>query len=348
VLPVPLRFGVFDWVDDGDRPTADLYEDRLRMVEYADRGPFWCYHVAEHHGTPLGLAPSPNLFLAAAAQRTRRIRLGTLVNVLPLYDPVRLWEEVCMLDHLSGGRVELGIGRGGSPGELANYGVPVEEARDRYLEVWEFLRRGLIDGRVDFEAARYRRRATTPLRPLQKPHPPLWYPTSSPQSVPFAGEHGLNTLFAFLLARHGMAPADATAAYEKALEEHRDDPERMNGHVAEPLYGHVRHIYVAETDAKARSEATAALAKWFDSFNMIWLRDRGEEFWPSDTEAFTAEGFLVAGSPATVLRQLRVCLPQWGGNYFVGVFAFGNLAAEKSLRSMDLFAREVIPGLVES
>jgi alkanesulfonate monooxygenase SsuD/methylene tetrahydromethanopterin reductase-like flavin-dependent oxidoreductase (luciferase family) len=117
VLPVPLRFGVFDWVDDGDRPTADLYEDRLRMVEYADRGPFWCYHVAEHHGTPLGLAPSPNLFLAAAAQRTRRIRLGTLVNVLPLYDPVRLWEEVCMLDHLSGGRLELGIGRGGSPGE---------------------------------------------------------------------------------------------------------------------------------------------------------------------------------------------------------------------------------------
>jgi alkanesulfonate monooxygenase SsuD/methylene tetrahydromethanopterin reductase-like flavin-dependent oxidoreductase (luciferase family) len=346
VLPVPLRFGVFDWVDDSDRPTADLYESRLRMVEQADQGPFWGYHIAEHHGTPLGLAPSPNLFLAAAAQRTRRIRLGTLVNVLPLYDPVRLWEEVCMLDHLSGGRLELGIGRGGSPGELANYEVPVEEARERYLEVWEFLRRGLLEGHVEFESARYRRRASTPLRPLQRPYPPLWYPTSSPQSVPFAGQHGLNTLFGHLLVRNGMSPGDATAAYETGLEEHRDDPERMNGHVSEPLYGHVRHVCVAETDAEARSAAASALAKWFDSFNWIWVRDRGEEFWRSDPEAFMAGGFLVAGSAATVLRQLRECLPQWGGNYFVGVFAFGDLPPERSIRSMDLFAREVIPGLV--
>jgi alkanesulfonate monooxygenase SsuD/methylene tetrahydromethanopterin reductase-like flavin-dependent oxidoreductase (luciferase family) len=343
-----LRFGIFDWLDDAGRPVGDLYEDRLKMVELADRGPFWCYHLAEHHGTPLGLAPSPNLFLAAAAQRTRRIRLGTLVNVLPLYEPVRLWEEVCMLDHLSRGRLDLGIGRGGAPPELANYGVPMEEARDRYLEVWRVLRNGLLEGQVDHEGAYYRRRATTPLRPLQRPYPPLWYPTASPQSIPFAAEQGLNTLFAFLMARHGVAPGDATDAYRKAYVEHRDDPERLNGHVAEPLYGHLRHVYVAETDAQARSEARSALARWFDSFNHLWLRDRGEEFWPSDVEAFAAEGFLVAGSPTTVQQQLRECLPEWGGNYFAGVFAFGSLPAEKSLRSMDLFATEVIPGLLDA
>ena len=340
-----LKFGIFDWLDDAGRPTVDIYEERLKMVELADRGPFWCYHLAEHHGTPLGLAPSPNLFLAAAAQRTRRIRLGTLVNVLPLYEPVRLWEEVCMLDHLSGGRLELGIGRGGNPAELANYGVAADEARDRYLEVWEILRRGLLDGRVESESARYPRRATTPLRPLQQPYPPLWFPTSSPQSIPFAAEQGLNTLFAFLMARHGMSPGEATAAYRKAQEEHREDPERLNGHVAEPLYGHARHVYVAETDAQARLEAKSALAKWFESFNHVWLRDKGEEYWPSDVEAFASEGFLVAGSPDTVRRQLRECLPEWGGNYFVGAFAFGDLTGEKSLRSLDLFAREVIPGL---
>ena len=340
-----LRFGIFDWLDDAGRPTADLYEERLRMVELADQGPFWCYHLAEHHGTPLGLAPSPNLFLAAAAQRTRRIRLGTLVNVLPLYEPVRLWEEVCMLDHLSGGRLELGIGRGGNPAELANYGISAEEARDRYLEVWEVLRRGLLDGRVDVESAHYARRASTPLRPLQRPYPPLWFPTSSPQSIPFAAEQGLNTLFAFLMARHGVEPGDATSTYRQVWEEHRGDTERLNGHVAEPLYGHVRHLYVADTDAQARSEARSALARWFESFNHVWLRDRGEEYWPSDIDAFEAEGFLVAGSPETVRRQLADCLPQWGGNYFVGAFAFGSLAGEKSLRSLDLFAREVIPGL---
>src|SRR5206468_12723273 len=88
VHPMPLRFGIFDWLDDSGRPVADIYEDRLHLLERADQGPFWCYHLAEHHGTPLGLAPSPNLFLSAAAQRTRRIRLGTRVNVLPLSEPV--------------------------------------------------------------------------------------------------------------------------------------------------------------------------------------------------------------------------------------------------------------------
>ncbi|MBO0701564.1 MAG: LLM class flavin-dependent oxidoreductase [Candidatus Dormibacteraeota bacterium] len=339
------RFGIFDWLDDAGRSLGDIYEDRLHLLELADRGPFWGYHLAEHHGTPLGLAPSPNLFLSAAAQRTRRIRLGTLVNVLPLYEPVRLWEEVCMLDHLSGGRLDLGIGRGGNPYELANYGVAVEEARDRYLEVWDILRRGLLDGHVDHEGDRYRRRAGTPLRPLQRPYPPLWYPTSSPQSIPFAAEQGLNAVFAFLLARQGMAPGAATASYREALDKHRRDPGRLNGHVAEPLYGHARHVYVAETDAQARAEAMPALARWFESFNHLWLRERGEEYWPVDLERFAEEGYLLAGSPATVRRRLQECLPAWGGNYFLGAFAFGNLTREQMLRSLDLFGREVIPGL---
>ena len=211
-----LRFGIFDWLDDAGRPLEEIYEDRLHLLELADRGPFHAYHLAEHHGTPLGLAPSPNIFLSAAAQRTRRIRLGTLVNVLPLYEPVRLWEEVCMLDHLSGGRLDVGIGRGGNPYELANYGIAAEEAGARYLEVWEVLRGGLSEGRVDHQGARYPRRASTPLRPLQQPYPPLWYPTSNPQSIPFAGEQGLNAVFGFLLARQGVTPSAAGAAYQVA------------------------------------------------------------------------------------------------------------------------------------
>jgi hypothetical protein len=101
--PRGVRFGIFDWMDDSGAGLAEMYEQRLKLVELADRGDFYAYHQAEHHGTPLGLAPSPNVFLAAAAARTRRLRLGTLVNVVPLYDPVRLVEEICMLDHLSRG-----------------------------------------------------------------------------------------------------------------------------------------------------------------------------------------------------------------------------------------------------
>src|SRR5262249_12923032 len=207
-----LRFGIFDWIDDCRRPPADVYEHRLKMIEYADRAGFWCYHVAEHHGTPLGLAPSPNLFLTSAAGRTRRIRLGTLVNVLPLYDPVRLVEEICMLDHLSRGRLELGMGRGGSPTELVNYGVHgVEEARALYLEVAEMLIAGLRDGRIEHNGKRFSRKATVALRPYQRPYPPLWFPTSNPESVPWIAQQGLSTLFGFLVSRTGgdlaqMAP----------------------------------------------------------------------------------------------------------------------------------------------
>ncbi len=100
-----------------------LYEERLRLLEAADSAGFRGYHLAEHHFTPLGMAPSPALFLAAAAQRTQHLRLGPLGYLLPLYDPLRLIEEVCMLDQLSNGRLDLGFGRGISPYELGYFGV---------------------------------------------------------------------------------------------------------------------------------------------------------------------------------------------------------------------------------
>src|SRR5918912_3783096 len=112
----PLRFGIFDWLDESGRGIAETYAERLQMLELADRLGFYCYHLAEHHQTELSTVPSPNLFLAAAAQRTRRLRLGPLSVILPLYSPLRLPEEICMLDQLSQGRLELGISRG-SQGE---------------------------------------------------------------------------------------------------------------------------------------------------------------------------------------------------------------------------------------
>ena len=101
-----VSFGLFDWVDRGETPLQQLYEERLQLLEVADTAGFFCYHLAEHHATPLGMAPSPALFLTAVAQRTR-LRVGPLVYLLPLYNPLRLIEEVCMLDHISGGRLEL-------------------------------------------------------------------------------------------------------------------------------------------------------------------------------------------------------------------------------------------------
>src|SRR5467141_4885595 len=123
-----VSFGLFDWIDRGTQPLSQLYEERLQLLAAADEAGFFCYHLAEHHATPLGMAPSPALFLTAATQRTRRIRLGPLVYLLPLYDPLRLIEEVAMLDQLSGGRMQVGVGRGISPIELGYYGRTPDEA----------------------------------------------------------------------------------------------------------------------------------------------------------------------------------------------------------------------------
>ena len=195
--PRPLPFGIFDWLDRNDPVLGDTYEQRLQMLEAADKADFYCYHLAEHHGTPLGMAPSPNLFLAAASQRTRRLRLGPLVYVLPLYHPVRLLQEVCMLDHLCGGRLELGIGRGVSPYELGMMNVDIAETRARFDEALAILTTGLATGKVSYEGRYYTcKDVEVMLRPVQQPYPPLWYPTSNAASVPWIASQGISTMFA--------------------------------------------------------------------------------------------------------------------------------------------------------
>src|SRR6059036_1668927 len=103
-----MKFGIFDHMDRAGGDLGRQFNERLKLIELYEQAGFYAYHIAEHHATPLGMAPSPSVFLSAAAQRTRRIRLGPLVFLLPLYSPLRLLGEICMLDHLSGGRLELG------------------------------------------------------------------------------------------------------------------------------------------------------------------------------------------------------------------------------------------------
>ena len=134
-----LSFGIFDHLDYAGGSLHQQYSDRLEIAAACDEVGFRAYHVAEHHGTPHGVAASPNLFLSAVAQRTRKLRLGPLVMLLNLYHPLRAFEEICMLDQLSGGRLDLGIGRGASPLELSFFGVSAAEAQDRYSEAAEIV-----------------------------------------------------------------------------------------------------------------------------------------------------------------------------------------------------------------
>ena len=112
---IPLEFGIFDWIEWGEAPLNEVFEAKLKLMQHAEKCGFACYHVAEHHGTPLSINGSPGLFLASAAQRTERIRLSPLTYCLPWHNPYRLYNEICMLDQLSKGRLEVGVSRGVVP-----------------------------------------------------------------------------------------------------------------------------------------------------------------------------------------------------------------------------------------
>src|SRR3989442_7812390 len=171
-----VAYGLLDWMDRRKGRLGQLNEERLQLLEAADAAGFSCYHLAEHHATPLGMAPSPSVFLAAAAQRTRRIRLGPLVYLLPLYSPLRLIGEICMLDHLSGGRLDLGVGRGVSPYEVGYHGLDPARTRPMFQEAPEGIVAGLTSGRLTHRGEHYRYNdVPIELAPLQRPHPPRWY-----------------------------------------------------------------------------------------------------------------------------------------------------------------------------
>src|SRR5215471_5482181 len=151
-----MEFGVFDHLDRCGGTLADYYEDRLKIAEAYDRAGFYAYHLAEHHATPLGMAPSPSVFLAAVAQRTKRLRFGPMVYALPLYHPLRLIEEICMLDQMSGGRLDIGFGRGASPIELAYFGQDPKQSQTIYAEGVELIIKGLTEKTLSFAGEHFR------------------------------------------------------------------------------------------------------------------------------------------------------------------------------------------------
>src|ERR1700756_2302739 len=168
-----MKFGVFDHIDDAGGPLERLYADRLDLTEAYDASGIYAYHLAEHHSTPLGCAASPGLFLAALSQRTNRLRFGPLVYLLPFYHPLRLIEEICMLDQMSGGRLELGIGRGVSPFETHNYALDFSQTGAMYHEAFQVLLKGLAADELTFEGKFYRfDKVPMVLKPVQRPHPP--------------------------------------------------------------------------------------------------------------------------------------------------------------------------------
>ena len=331
-----LKFGVFDHLDRGGRSITALYGERLTLVEQYDRAGFHAYHLAEHHSTPLGMAPSPSVFLSAVAQRTKTLRFGPLVYLLPLYHPLRLAEEIAMLDHLSGGRFEIGIGRGRSPIELALYGQDAATAQAVFDETLDVMHLAFAEERVNFAGKHFTfRDVPVELRPLQQPHPPFWYGIGTPDSAEDYGRRGF----------HGVTLAKPAVAAEIAR---RFFHGATQGGWNDRLMGFCRFIVVGESDREAEALAARAYPVWHASFFELFHRynqNPVQTSWAPTFAEMAANGLAFAGSPRTVAAALAEQIDATGVNYVVGQFVFGDMSLAESTASIARFAAEVMPNL---
>jgi alkanesulfonate monooxygenase SsuD/methylene tetrahydromethanopterin reductase-like flavin-dependent oxidoreductase (luciferase family) len=331
-----MQFGIFDQNDRGTYSLGEQYEKRLQLIAFYDQAGFRGYHMSEHHGTPLSTTPSPSVFLAAAAQRTRKIRLGALVYVLPLYHPLRLAEEICMLDHLSNSRLDVGIGRGASPHELAHFGVDPEHAPAMYVEAYAVIRQALTQPAVNFKGRYYRfENVPIEIRPAQLPHPPFWYAVPTPDGAAWPAQNGLNVVCG------GPVPQ------VRAITDRYRAEWAAAGHAPEaiPLLGINRFVIAADTDQEAMALGRRAWPRFYAQFMKLWVKHGTQPRYariPEDFETLVKNGAAIAGSPSSIRDQVHRMAADAGVSTFISQFSFGDLTHDEVMSSARIFARELI------
>jgi alkanesulfonate monooxygenase SsuD/methylene tetrahydromethanopterin reductase-like flavin-dependent oxidoreductase (luciferase family) len=344
-----MKIGLFDHVELSNRALATVFDERLQFVAAADEAGFYCYHVAEHHCTPLNMVPVPGVYLGAVARLTKQIRLGPLCYLLPLYSPLRLIEEICMLDHLSHGRMEVGIGRGVSPFELNYHKVDHADSREIFFDAYECLEKGLTNERLT-HAGKYYNYTDVPmaLRPLQQPYPAFWYGSSNAIGATWAGEHGMH-----FVANGGTEVARGNIdAFRVALEERGGPANPKAEFSGGTAIGLLRHIVVADSDEAALRIAKPAFEQHLASLNWLRVMHGNSEFSTrlnvhrgADYESCLRDGMVIAGTPETVKKILIEQAGTLGINYLLTYLFFGGMAFTDAQRSLQLFRTEVMPAL---
>lgn len=342
-----MRFGFFDQLPCADSQTeSQRYQDILAQIELGDTLGFDAVWLGElHFGRPSSILACPLMVLAAAAQRTSRIRLGTAVTLLPLHSPVKIAEEAATADILSGGRLEFGVGRGTAPIHYVGYNVPQEESRERFEEALTVILQAWTQERLSYEGRYFHAQdlAVVP-KPLQKPHPPLRLAANSPDTFTIAGQLGL-PIFASPL----INPPDKLNEYLAVHRQTLKPGTRQDVALMFP-------IHVADSREQARQECEASLMNFFRSAGER-LRPLGETAIKS-YEAFqqvlarlervTYEGIDrhmgVFGDPDHCVQRIQALQRQFQMDEFIGYFNQGGLVDHATVkRSMELFAKEVMP-----
>ena len=329
---------------------AAAFQERIRFVQAADEAGFWGYHVAEHHASPLNTVPVPGVWLGAVAQATKRIHMGPLTYLLPLYSPLRLAEEICILDHLTNGRYEVGVGRGVSPFELGYHKIDHSKSREIFEDAFKCLKVALTNDVFSYDSERYAYKdVPVPLRPLQGPHPAFWYASSNATGSAFAGDEGLHFVTNGPSAR-ARANIDV---YREALAKRGGPAQPKGDFKGGAAIGVLRQIVVADTDEQAIAIAAPAVAHHHANLTHLARKHAHEGSvalrlnipLAATIEDALREGTVIAGTPDTVRAQIERQVEELGINYLLTYPFFGAMRFDQAMRSLNLFASDVMPKL---
>lgn len=318
-------FSVQDHYPQLPRSLPQFYAQTMAECVLADKWGFDTFFVAEHHFHEYGTFPNPALFLAAAAQKTSRIRLGTAVSVLPFRNPLTVAEDYAMLDVLSNGRCVLGAGSGYLAHEFAGFGIEGQEKRERFDEALHLIQRAWSGERITYQGKYHQvHDLAINVLPLQQPHPPIYVAVLRSEAAYYVGKQGhalLSVPYASCATFDEVAPM--MTAYRQGCTEANAPQDGILAF----------HTYVSESDAQARAEAAEA----FDLYVATRLYARRQTY-----DDILQSGLSLFGSVATVVDKIRQ-LQAMGVRHVALLYNFGHLDPVLVRRSLQRIAEEVMP-----
>jgi len=323
----------------------DAFTESFEQVDAAERYGLDVMWLAELHSAPeRSVLAAPLMIATAIAARTKRMKIGTAVQVLPLCHPLRLAEETATIDQISKGRLLFGVGRSGNPRSYVAYGVPYSESRERFLETLEIVKEAWTQPTFSYEGKYYSfNNASAVPRPFQQPCPPIRVAAASEETFPSLGEAGYPIFVAVRSGSlEGLAPD--LAAYRRAY--------RQAGHPGEGEVYLRLTLHIADTDRQARDEAEQSIMSGYRTLSTRLEnspnRRRAAEAATVRTISYeeVMRDKVIIGGPESVADRLRQLHEELGLNGILAELNFGALIPpEPMTRSLQLLCEEVMPRL---
>ena len=324
-----MKFGMFvigDYHPQANKSLSDYYEQMLEQVEWAEDLGYECFWFGEHHFDFFGVVPSPPVLMSVAAKRTKKIRLGVAVSLLPYRNPILTAEEYAMVDVLSGGRLDFGVGRG-TPPELVGFGVK-EDNRDLLVEALEVVKMAWSEGRISYNGKYYQIPGVSlNVTPVQKPTPPLFFAALSEGSYKVAGEKGYPILgIPYASCKDIGEMKQKITFYKNTLGDSGRNPGAFD--VVQCFHSHV-----AATDKEADKNAREGMVPYLSA--RIAVR-------PRNYDELYRDRMIMVGDPRRCIEQIEE-VRKTGTNYIIFMMNFATLEQKKILDSMEIMAKEVMP-----